>query len=112
MQIHGLMKTSDDQSFFERDFQIILESHIPHLLSLESTFTQVIDERISFKYEGDFFGLMNEMGILSRYHFIMMRVNNLRCPGDYKRTNNVITILDFQEIDLLNSIYQARNVAT
>lgn len=112
MKIHGLMKTSDDGSFFEENFQIILESHIPYLKGLDTTFQQMVENHQAFKYEGDFFGLLLELGVIERYHFITMRINNLRCPGDYRREMNILLIPSFEEIDLLNSIYRARKVAT
>ena len=60
---------------------------------------------IAWKFEGDFFGLLDYLNISFRYHYILTILNGLENSQDYDGVNVVVTVVEnFSVIDrVMNS---------
>jgi hypothetical protein len=67
------------------NFIYTLESFIPYIKSDRQNFNVYSPTQDqNWKYEGDFYGLLNELRVPYKLHYITMRVNGLENSGDYK----------------------------
>lgn len=58
-----------------------------------------VDANLAKTYTGDFYGLLQAIGIESRYFWITMRVNDLSCAYDYNGTTTAILIPNMNLVD-------------
>lgn len=80
-----------------------LEDYKTFLVNDPTTRVEVIDNQLANKYKGDFYGLLLSLGISLNYHWIIMRMNGLASPEDYKGTELLICIPSTSVIDTLIS---------
>lgn len=107
MQIHNLQSITDDV-YFEHDFKLLLESHLTYLKETDIRL-QVVTEHQNYKYEGDFYGLLDDIGIPKNLHYITMRVNDYEHSGDYKGDIYSLVLPSYQTIEQLRNVYQTKN---
>jgi hypothetical protein len=105
MDIDNLESPSGDDAYYDENFRVILESHLTYLRNLSTTKTLTFDSFLSYKHQGDLFGLLDELNIAKQYHYIIMRINDFRCPGDL--TDKVVSLLipDLGEVALLKATF-------
>lgn len=64
-----------------------------------------VNANLAKTYTGDFYGLLQEIGIEAKFHWITMRVNNLKCSMDYDGKTTAILVPNFNLIEkTVNSI--------
>jgi hypothetical protein len=73
---------SGDDLYYEMRFRNIVETHLNILKREAVAFTDVAPDKI-YQYEGDFYGLLSEMGIEPQYHWIYLRVNDMTNPNQF-----------------------------
>lgn len=95
--------------------------HQPWLRTLESMMDLIhqdpgvnilsIEPTLGLRYQGDFYGLLVANQIPAKYHWIIMRLNNMTSPTEY--TGEVLSIIvpgyDFVEDNLVvfRTIFQS-----
>lgn len=92
--------------YFSQEFQTTMEYHIPRLKALETTRLADLKNGISLKYDHDLYGLLSEMAIPFKYHWVIMRCNDFLSPMDFDKSITSIVIPDFDYIDDQFSIFQ------
>lgn len=102
---------SDEMAYSEPGFLALIESHLTYLRSLKNNQVMTISEHQAYKYEGDLYGLLNDLSIEKKYHYVVMRVNNYMSSADYDGRVRDLVIPDFGEVTLLKSIYQTSSEA-
>lgn len=107
MQIHNL-QSNDDSVYHEADFQLMLEAHLTYLRQTNIRL-ETVSEHQTYKYEGDFYGLLDDINVIKKFHYVTLRVNGYEHSGDYKGDRKVIVIPDFNLIEQLRSVYQTKN---
>jgi len=107
MQILNLPQSIEDV-YFDPNFIVLLESHITYLRTTNIS-TVVVSSHQGYKYEGDFYGLLGDLNILKKFHYIVMRVNGYESSADFDGNITHIVTPDFNEIDLLKNVYQTKN---
>ena len=108
MKINDLsIKT--ETAYFEEDFIILVESHLTKLRHSPNVRERDIEPLQSYKYTGDFYGLLDSLSIDKKYHFIVLRFNGYESSADFKGEEELILVPDFNEIELLKNIYVTRS---
>jgi hypothetical protein len=102
-----LDRVPDD--YYDGDFLILLESHLTYFLNNKITGTLVVEPAIAMKYRGDLYGMLKEIGIPSKYHYMVMRINGYTSGADYKGDKMEFLQPDFTEIDLLKQIFNTQS---
>lgn len=98
---------SFESTYYESNFLQMIESHLTHLRRSEGLQLLAVTEQQGYKYEGDFFGLLDDLLIEKKYHQIVMRVNDIQSSGDYKGNLPQIILPSLNEIDMIKNIYQS-----
>ena len=75
--------------------------HMTYLRSLPSTKTTVVSDYQCIKYEGDFWGLLQDLGVPPQYHPFVTVFNGYTNPFDYRGTQDVILLPDLQELEVI-----------
>ena len=81
MQINNMADVPYALAYDER-FLMMVENHYSFLISLPPTFYAVTAAQ-NISNIGDFFGLLNDLGIEKKYHQITLEFNGYRHPADY-----------------------------
>lgn len=64
-----------------------------------------VNANLAKTYTGDFYGLLQEIGIEAKFHWITMRINNLKSSMDYDGLTTTILVPNFNLIEKsVNSI--------
>lgn len=65
---------------------------------------QVIDQHTSYRYQGNFYGLLNELKIPAKYHIFILYFNGYTNPVQFDGNRTVIYLPNLTLIDnLLNT---------
>lgn len=99
LSISQLQQDPGNVNFSSAHFRDLIESHLEWLSRSKNTLSKTIDGHLSYKYEGDFFGLCTAVGIPQDIQWPTMRLNGLHCPYDLIE---VITLLHIPSVDDLN----------
>lgn len=98
-----------DNVYFEPDFLVMMESHLTELRQSDQIGYVAVNEHQNYKYEGDLYGLLDELNIEKKFHFIVARINQYDHSGDFKGDVATLILPDFNYIELLKSVYQTRH---
>ena len=108
MQIHNL--TPDIETVYhDPDFNILLESHLTYFRSNNIKIVQV-SEHQNYKFEGDFYGVLDDLNIPKKYHFFITRINGFSSSNDFKGNMQYIIIPDINEIEMLKNIFKSKKI--
>ena len=95
-----------ESTYFDTQFLILIESHLTYLRKSDGLRVISVSEHQGYKYEGDFFGLLDDLNVEKKYHHIVMRVNGLDSSADFKGDLDHVLLPSLSEIDMLKSILQ------
>lgn len=107
MDIHALMTDSGEDVFYEDAFRNLLESYMPYFRRNKTIAQMSVSINQQLVFEGDFYGLLDELKISKKYHYIVMRLNNLTNSLNYKSSVPFIFLPDFQKIEQMASVYSS-----
>lgn len=107
MYINNLASSTNVLALFEDGFRVWYQSFIPYM-NVSNIVPIQIKPHIAFKYEGDFYGLLDELGIPKHHHYFAMLQNKLTHPGDYDGIVDTIYLPDMTFIDQLRSLYMSK----
>lgn len=108
MQINNLSPRIESV-YYEHNFLVMLESHLTYLRQDTNVSIRKITNHQGLKYEGDLFGLLDDLNIKKKYHLIVARINGYHSGADYKGNIDYIVIPNFEEIELLKNQYMTKN---
>lgn len=78
--ITKLIKPRPKQIQFRKDYRWMLEQHIPLLKNHPNTRREQIKSILVFQFMGNFYGLLNYLGVERKYHWLYLRMNDLVNP--------------------------------
>jgi hypothetical protein len=93
--------------YFEEGFIQAIETHLTYLRQKNTTF-KTIDNHLLDKYQGDFYGLLDELGIAKEYHYTIMRVNDFSNGDCYRSNMTMIVMPSLPAIDLIKDTYRTK----
>lgn len=108
MYINRLVKNTSDNGYFEHNFIVMLESHMTTLRTSENLTPINVTSQQNYKYVGDLYGLLTELGIDLKYHYITSRFNGYKNSNDFKGDKEVLILPDFSQIELLKTLQQTK----
>jgi len=81
-----LSRSSENTAvYYDPEFRTVLESHMQLFRTHPSTQASPIGPDKIHQYEGDFYGLLGELGILMEHRWLYMRVNGMMNPNEFGR---------------------------
>lgn len=81
LSVLKLQTTKFDEKFYTKEVQVVFEDHLQLILD-SSPLVQEIDSVRKIKWQGDFTGMLHEMGISGNIHWLVMRINGLTSGHD------------------------------
>ncbi len=94
-----------DIVYYSAGFIQTIEDHLSFLRQDAAIRTVVVTEHQNVKYEGDFYGLLDDCGIDKKYHQIVLRVNGFDNSSDYDGELEYFITPDFSEVEEIKSLY-------
>jgi hypothetical protein len=92
-------------TYYTEAYQTLVETHLQWLLSLPSTTSVGIVPGDAYKYEGDLTGLLLQYNVPVYHHYVVMRMNDMRCPTDYKKEMLSLYVPDSGVMSQLDQIF-------
>ena len=62
------------------------------------------------KFEGDYYGLLGDIGVPASFHPFVTAFNGLAHPCQYKSTTETVLLPDFGELDIISKINKTKNI--
>jgi len=103
MQIHQLADSTGSHIYYDPNYHVWYESFKPYMDNKLSALN--IEPAIAYKYQGDFYGLLDHLSIPKQYHRSVMVVNGLTNSTDYDGEKTVVIVPDYNFLDMLKSLY-------
>ncbi len=94
MDLFNKLTAVQDDVYFTKTFQTIVETHLLYLNNERFVEIRQIAPYLSLKYKGDFYGLLLELKIDRIAHYASLRLNNLVNPFDYEGQENFIRVIN------------------
>ena len=109
-----LNRTADDGSsaYYDEAFRNELEVHLPYLRFSALSYDINVPPDLAYRFEGDLYGLLIALiSMPKQYHWITMRMNDMRDPTEYRRNRLVLRLPQVTDIDgLLSSFRPIQNI--
>lgn len=102
--IDNLMTSNGDEYYYDEEFLLILRTYLPIIRANYATPVSPTNQQL-YKYQGDFFGLMDELALSKQYHYAALILNGLTNSTAFSPSMAVILIPDTTYIDQLHSMY-------
>lgn len=99
-----------EEVYYEEAFLHLLETHMTFLKTSGGGHILPVSNLQKGKYEGDFFGLLDDLKIDKKYHYVVMRFNGLSSSADYVGTSDTILVPDYSVVDNLKNVYESREI--
>lgn len=104
MDINAIAPNIED-TYFNPGFLVLLESHLTYLRTSATLQSTAVSGLQKSKFEGDFYGLLTDLGIDYRFHYIVLRVNGYDSSADYRGESDAIVVPALSDIDMLKNIF-------
>lgn len=87
------------------NYYTLQESHISYLRNYPGSKTVAVEGQIADKFAGDFYGLLDFLRIDKKYHYLIMRINDLYSAADYTGEVTEIFVPPIGNINQLFTIF-------
>ena len=81
--VKNLANPSGDPVYYDPTFRTVIETHLDILASPPMAKNMPITPDKVYQYEGDFYGLLSELGVQPHLHWIFLRVNGMYNPNEF-----------------------------
>lgn len=112
LSILSQQMTMGAASYYDEDWHLLIETHLPLLIADTSNTSLPVTDIDAYRFEGDLFGLLCLYKVEPQYHFIVMRMNGLRSPSEYRRQKTVFLLPDKQRIEAFRKTYMTISAKT
>jgi len=89
-------------------YYVLLETHIPFLKAHSETKLIEVTGREGDMYCGDFYGLLDSLSIDKKFHYLIMRMNDLVSSTDYTGERLAFLIPNPKIISAVIATYDSR----
>lgn len=107
VSIHQKMFDPRDDIYYNTEFRRFLETYMHYIRDHKQTKVEDIDPHDAYKYEGDFYGLLQKIGVQPNIHWLVMRVNDLTNPNEAGEKTTRILLPDEALLSRLSQIFQS-----
>ena len=112
MQIDSLMKSDGPEIYYLDDFRNVLEDHMSYLRTHPATTTIQVEPMVAFKFEYDFYGLLQALNVSPHLHWVVLRMNLLTGSTDYRRDMLYLWLPDFTVVEHIRQSHMSTRKIT
>lgn len=105
MPINQLLVNTGAAIYYDADFRRVLESHMGILRKLDSTQLVAIEPQLAYKYEFDFYGMLQERNVSEHMHWVILRLNDMVDPREFKATMDRFLVPAAEVIDAIRRLH-------
>lgn len=105
MPIDQLQVNTGAAIYYDAGFRRVLETHMGLLRNLASTQLVQIEAQLAYKYEFDFYGLLQEKGVAEHLHWVILRVNDMVDPREFKSTMDRLYVPAAEVVDSIRKLH-------
>ena len=105
--LKGLTEQVGNDLYYHSDFRSVVEDHLSYISNHPDTKTIVIEDGQAYRYENDWEGLMQAVGVPPQLRWITLRLNGYRTPLEYSRENTTLKIPHLQTVESLRIVYSS-----
>lgn len=107
--INNQMPDDGPAVMYEESFRRVLEDHMSYLRDHPQTELVDIKNQVANKHHGDFVGVLHWYGLPKHLHWVVMRVNGLTSPSQYKSSITQIHVPSNGIIERLIKVHRANH---
>lgn len=108
MKLESMLYDRGNAGFYDDNFRRVLEDHLTVLRNSADTKELLVPDGISYRYVGDFYGLLRVLGVSYDLLWLTMRMAGLTGPSDNFRHLHTVKVPNGQAV---YQIYQAWNTS-
>lgn len=105
MPINQLLVNTGAAIYYDAAFRRVLETHMGLLRNLASTQLVAIEPQLAYKYEFDFYGMLQERGVAEHLHWVILRVNDMVDPREFKSTMDRFLVPAPEVVDSIRRLH-------
>lgn len=102
MQLLNFLDVDDSSGYFEPAFRQVMEEHLELIRTAGSPPVLSIPPILALRFQGDYFGLLENLGVPVYLQWITMRVNGLTSP---LMADKDITIVNTVDVTFIRRLY-------
>lgn len=106
--LDSLIKPGPDV-YYSAEFRNVLEDHMTYLRSHPENSVVTIAPNIGYKYIGDLAGVLHHYNVPYNLHWIVMRMNHMTSPTDYRDTMLNLDIPSFTAVERLRTTHMSQS---
>ena len=106
--LDSLIKPGPDV-YYSAEFRNVLEDHMTYLRSHPENSEVTIAPNIGYKYIGDLAGVLHHYNVPYNLHWIVMRMNHMTSPIDYRDTMLNLDIPSFTAVERLRTTHMSQS---
>lgn len=91
--------------YYDPAFRRVMETHLGLLRNMPETRVVAIENNLAYKYEHDFYGLLQAKEVPEYLHWVILRVNDMVDPRDFQSSMNQFLYPPAEVIDNIRRIY-------
>lgn len=108
MQLLNKLVDPGADVYYSLAFRNMIEDHLQWLITNPTSAPITIEPGIAYKYAGDLEGVLRYQGVSNRLHWIIMRMNAMTSPSDYRDTMLQLHVPEPSVIERLRSGFAAQ----
>lgn len=101
--IYENIVTTVDDFYLKDGLRAIIEDHLDWLRERGETI--LVDPYDAYRFNYDLSGYLQTISIPTHYHWIVMRMNNMKYNWEFKDTVEMLSIPKDADIEYLSSVY-------
>ena len=105
--LKGLIEQAGNDLYYHPVFRSVIEDHLDYIRNHQDTKTIVIEDGQAYRYENDWEGLMQAIGVPPQLRWVTLRLNGYHTPLDYNRTHITIIVPHLQAVESLRAIHSS-----
>lgn len=112
LTVQALQLDQGKSVYYEEAWHLVIETHLPALRTNAQTTVLSIDPHTAYKYQGDLHGVLQVYNQPPSLYWIIMRMNGLLSPFDYKQSQLSLLVPAQQTIEQLRTVYMTISAKT
>lgn len=106
MYINSLETGTSDVSYFTSEYIQLVEDHLTFFSNNNRNTFLDFTEQQGYKFEGDFYGLLIDLNVPKKYHYLVLRMNGLDSSSDFSGNVFIVKIPPLNEVDSIKQSSQ------
>lgn len=109
MKIDSIAANFGADIYYNENFRVVIEDHMTYLRNDPQSYYQNVTPAQAYKFEGDFFGLLDQLNQPPQFHWIIMRMNKLTSPVYSQDTITQILVPSAAVVERIRATYMNVN---